>query len=969
MRNSKWLASLLCLIGVSASAADITIEPVAVSLSTGRDSVPGRPAPFVFRGLSTVDAPVINAQGDVVFTAFSASQFSSSSGGAFGLYLHQQGQPLRVLADSTLDANGNPVFPVPGQPVGTFFLSSAFGPPLLNDAGDVVFRGRWRDPAAAFTGEGFYAINTAPGSPLVKIVDNTDSVPGHTTGQFFNFQFVAPNPSRMAISLNDNGQVVYWAQFCLEAICTSSNMKNGLFGSTVAGGSGLLLVDSTKKICPTGNPLGVTCDPTLDEGFWEIRPEKGITNNGDVIFHGKIRRGGSSCCGGVFSMPVTGGTITTAAFRTQPAPPDGTGIYSDRFDEVAHNEAGTVLFLPRLGFSSPARFGVYAGDLTGGPHTRITDTIPGSGVVVPGDPPDGQFNAVVFPAMNNTGQMGFRGVSSNSVDSNNHGIYAADASDGTIRLVVDEATGVPGLPAPAKFTSFQESGGTAINEAGNLAFFGIGLDDQGVLFRGIYFYDTCTQETTRIADSSTALTDLGATFGSTGGFNIYTAGAARAGQYDSMNDSNQVAFVAQFGGIDFGIYIATIDSTGGGGAVSITCPNDATVDCPADTSTAALGEASASGCGSITVGSADSSVAGCGNTETITRTWTADNGAGATASCVQTITVVDTTTPSLVDVPVDDNVACDAVPAAASVTATDDCDDSPTVTFAELRIDGSCPNNYTLIRTWTATDACGNVATADQAIGVADTVAPVITCPPDALGLECPADTSVAARGTASATDNCGGVTITSSDVSVPGPGATESITRTWTATDDCGHSASCDQVIEVVDTTAPVVTCAVTTGVLWSPDHNLVSVGLTTNVDDGCDDLTAEGSLTVQVWSDETEIPDTGDGTGRHAPDAKEIDTALRLRNERRGGEQGRVYLIIARAEDGSGNVSFGTCTVVVPRDQSAEGESIVATEAGAAEATVASTPGSTIAEKVAALIVQGWTQHGLSGELGPKQ
>ncbi len=71
--------------------------------------------------------------------------------------------------------------------------------------------------------------------PWSRSWDNTDAVPGHATGQFFDFQFVAPNPSRMAISLNDNGQVVYWAQFCLEATCTSTNMKNCLFGSTAAG--------------------------------------------------------------------------------------------------------------------------------------------------------------------------------------------------------------------------------------------------------------------------------------------------------------------------------------------------------------------------------------------------------------------------------------------------------------------------------------------------------------------------------------------------------------------------------------------------------------------------------------------------------------------------------------------------------------------------------------------------------------
>jgi len=407
----------------------------------------------------------------------------------------------------------------------------------------------------------------------------------------------------------------------------------------------------------------------------------------------------------------------------------------------------------------------------------------------------------------------------------------------------------------------------------------------------------------------------------------------------------------------------------GGGGVGITCPADVVLGCPGDTSPAGTGEAVGEGCGTPVVSYADISVAGCGDTETITRTWTADDGAGGVASCDQIITVVDTTAPTLAGVPGDVAVECDAVPAPASVTATDGCGIGSTASFEELRIDGNCPSNYTLIRTWSATDACGNGGSADQAIGVADTTAPVITCPQDWYGLECPADTSIATRGSASATDNCGGTIITSSDVSVAGPGATETITRTWTATDDCGHSSTCNQVIEVVDTTAPVVTCSTGTTVLWSPNHDLVPVGLVTTVDDGCDDLTAEGSLTVQVWSDETEIPDTGDGTGRHAPDAKDIDTGLRLRNERRGNEQGRVYLIIGRAEDGSGNVGFGTCTVVVPHDQSAEGEDIVAAEAAAAEATVANTPGSTVAEKIAPLVAQSWTQHGISGQLGPKQ
>jgi hypothetical protein len=146
-----------------------------------------------------------------------------------------------------------------------------------------------------------------------------------------------------------------------------------------------------------------------------------------------------------------------------------------------------------------------------------------------------------------------------------------------------------------------------------------------------------------------------------------------------------------------------------------------------------------------------------------------------------------------------------------------------------------------------------------------------------------------------------------------------------------------------------------------------LETVGLTVNVSDEGDPTWAAGSLVVEVWSDETEIPDTGDGTGRHAPDAKDIaDGTLRLRNERRGSEDGRVYLIAARAEDSSGNVGFGFCTVVVPRDQSGEGFAEVTAQGSVALSTAASTPGSTIGEKVVPL---GFVRHGVSEDLGPHQ
>jgi hypothetical protein len=84
---------------------------------------------------------------------------------------------------------------------------------------------------------------------------------------------------------------------------------------------------------------------------------------------------------------------------------------------------------------------------------------------------------------------------------------------------------------------------------------------------------------------------------------------------------------------------------------------------------------------------------------------------------------------------------------------------------------------------------------------------PVLQCPPNRV-LECPADTSVAQNGTATATSPCGcAVTISHVDQVSPSCGSTLVIQRRWTATDECGNSVACIQTITVLDTIAPVLT------------------------------------------------------------------------------------------------------------------------------------------------------------------
>ena len=79
--------------------------------------------------------------------------------------------------------------------------------------------------------------------------------------------------------------------------------------------------------------------------------------------------------------------------------------------------------------------------------------------------------------------------------------------------------------------------------------------------------------------------------------------------------------------------------------------------------------------------------------------------------------------------PSDETIECDAIPSAASVTATDNCDTDVEVSLVETRVDGGCTDNYTLRREWTATDNCGNISVETQNITVEDTTCLLYTSP------------------------------------------------------------------------------------------------------------------------------------------------------------------------------------------------------------------------------------------------
>jgi hypothetical protein len=246
----------------------------------------------------------------------------------------------------------------------------------------------------------------------------------------------------------------------------------------------------------------------------------------------------------------------------------------------------------------------------------------------------------------------------------------------------------------------------------------------------------------------------------------------------------------------------------------IACPPDVTVECHASTDPSNTGTATATDNlddNPVVTYSDTPDLSGCGAyTGTITRTWTATDCAGNTETCVQVITVVDTTDP-VITCPADVTIECDEFgrppETPGTATATDNCDGDVTITYSDSSAAGACAQASVITRTWTATDDCGNTDVCVQVITVVDTTPPAITCPSDAT-VECDTDTSPATLGMATATDNCDPApAIASSDVVAPGAcDEAAVITRTWTATDDCGNIAICVQTITVQDTTPPVI-------------------------------------------------------------------------------------------------------------------------------------------------------------------
>jgi len=212
-------------------------------------------------------------------------------------------------------------------------------------------------------------------------------------------------------------------------------------------------------------------------------------------------------------------------------------------------------------------------------------------------------------------------------------------------------------------------------------------------------------------------------------------------------------------------------------------------------------------------------------------------------------------------------------------------------------------------------DTFGQYDEASTSVSVVDTIAPVVTAPPK-VKAECtgPNGTAVV-LGTATASDVCDASPDLTNNAPQTFPlGVTPVV---WTATDESNNQGMATQQVEIVDTTPPQLTISVSPTALWPPNHKLVQISATITVQDVCDP-----SPKVELVSIVSNEPDNATGDGNTSDDIQEAeygtrDVKFKLRAERRGPGNGRVYTVTYKATDGSGNATVRTAIVTVAHNQ----------------------------------------------------
>jgi len=152
-----------------------------------------------------------------------------------------------------------------------------------------------------------------------------------------------------------------------------------------------------------------------------------------------------------------------------------------------------------------------------------------------------------------------------------------------------------------------------------------------------------------------------------------------------------------------------------------------------------------------------------------------------------------------------------------------------------------------------------------QNVTYADLVKPTIMCPPN-ITIKCDQQLSPFFTGTATATDNCTpNIVATYTDMTTGLMPCEATVQRTWTATDACGNSSVCTQIIFVRDDVPPMLSCpqnlSVSTlpGLCYYTFVNLQQLGVTATDNCGIPTISCtweDPNGTILPYTLQTQLP-----------------------------------------------------------------------------------------------------------------
>jgi hypothetical protein len=299
-------------------------------------------------------------------------------------------------------------------------------------------------------------------------------------------------------------------------------------------------------------------------------------------------------------------------------------------------------------------------------------------------------------------------------------------------------------------------------------------------------------------------------------------------------------------------------------------PADVTINCEDSNLPANTGEllATTTCSGDVVINYADETVTGsCVNSSTITRTWTVTDDCSNSETHVQTITVVDNTVPTI-----DCGISTDELFTSGGTvtlpdyttggTYSDNCTATNDLIITQSPLAGTTHSDDVVV-TITAEDECGNTSDCTINVTVTNNENISITFAPADVTISCEESTLPVNTGQLTATTGCGsnGLDISYNDDIAAGSCVNSStITRTWTVTDACANIETHVQTITIIDNTAPIVDCGISTDETTTDTGSTIVPDYITGatISDNC---SAIGDITIV----QTPAAGSSVGTGTH--------------------------------------------------------------------------------------------------------